>query len=93
MSSSVLHVDNKKKDTLNLGEGPTQGLDGTILTAEKTYSGNFTEPCYLFVNGTKNYKFKAKDSETVATPLCLKNISKSFSADNMKTILWICLCF
>ena len=43
MSSSVLHVDNKKKDTLNLGEGPTQGLDGTILAAEKTYSGNFTE--------------------------------------------------
>ena len=39
---------------------------------------------YLFVNGTEIYKFKAKDSETVATPLCLGNISKDWSADNMK---------
>ena len=31
---------------------------------------------YLFVNGTEIHKFKAKDSETVASPLCLGNISK-----------------
>ena len=29
-------------------------------------------------------KFKAKDSEIVATPLCLGNISKDVSVDNMK---------
>ena len=28
--------------------------------------------------------FKAKDSETVATPLCLGNISKDWSVDNIK---------
>ena len=39
---------------------------------------------YLFVNGTKIYKFKAKDSEIVASPLCLGKISKDWSADNMK---------
>ena len=39
---------------------------------------------YLFVNGTEIYKFKAKDSEIVASPLCLGNISKDFSVDNMK---------
>ena len=39
---------------------------------------------YLFVNSTEIYKFKAKDSEIVATPLCLGNISKDWSADNMK---------
>ena len=39
---------------------------------------------YLFVNGTEIYKFKAKDSEIVATPLCLGNISKDWSLDNMK---------
>ena len=39
---------------------------------------------YLFVNGTEIYKFKAKDSEIVATPLCLGNISKYWSIDNMK---------
>ena len=39
---------------------------------------------YLFVNGTEIYKFKTKDSEIVVTPLCLGNISKDFSVDNMK---------
>ena len=62
------------------------------------YSINFTENnkkfcltlhynganSYLFVNGTEVHKFKAKDSEIVATPLSLENISKDFSVDNMK---------
>ena len=39
---------------------------------------------YLFVNGTEIHKFKAKDSEIVATLLCLGNISKGWSVDNMK---------
>ena len=34
------HIDNKKKDILVLGKGPTQGLEHT-LTAEKMYSINF----------------------------------------------------
>ena len=97
MSSSA-HTDNKKKDILILGKGPTQGLEHT-LTAEKMYSINFTVTkkkfclslhynganSYLFVNGTEIYKFKAKDSAIVATPLCLGNISKDWPADNMKT--------
>ena len=33
--SFYVHVDNKKKDILILGEGPTQGLDGTTLAEEK----------------------------------------------------------
>ena len=37
MSSSV-HVDNQKKDILSFGGGPAQGLNGTILTAEKRFS-------------------------------------------------------
>ena len=39
---------------------------------------------YSFVNGTEIYKFKAKDSEIVARPLCLGNISKDWLVDNMK---------
>ena len=80
-----------------LVKSPTQGLEHT-LTAEKMYSINFTEKnkkfclslhynganSYLFVNGTEIYKFKAKDSEIVASPLCLGNISKDWSVDNMK---------
>ena len=97
MSFSV-HVDSKKKDTIVLGEDPTHGLDGTTLTAEKKYLINFTKNnkkfclrlyynelnSYLFVNGTKIHKFKAKDSEIVATSLCFGNISKDFPIDNMK---------
>ena len=39
---------------------------------------------YLFVNGIEIIKFKANDFEIVATALCLGNISKTFTADNMK---------
>ena len=39
---------------------------------------------YLFVNGKEIHKFKAKDSEIIAAPLCFGNISKDFSIDNMK---------
>ena len=95
--SYFAHIDNKKKDILVLGKGTTQGLENT-LTAEKMYSINFTltkkkfclslhyngENSYLFVNGTEIYKFKAKDSEIVASPLCLGNISKDWSTDNIK---------
>ena len=41
MNSSI-HVDNKGKDILILGIGPTQGLGEHSLTAEKMYSINFT---------------------------------------------------
>ena len=91
MNSSA-HIDDKKKDILILGKGPTQELEHT-LTAEKMYSIKkiicFSlhyngANSYLFVNGAEIYKFKAKDSEIVASPLCLENISKDWSTDNMK---------
>ena len=88
--SSAVQVDNKTKDIIILGEGPTQGFDDTKLTAENKYLINFSVTrkkfClslhydgarrYLFVNGTE--VTKEKDSENVATPLCLGNISKDF---------------
>ena len=93
------HIDNKKKDILVLGIGPTQGLEHT-LTAERMYSINFTVTkkkfclslhynganSYLFVNDIEIYKFRTKDSEIVETPLCLGNISKDWSIDNMKKL-------
>ena len=33
--SSTMHIDNKQKDIVILGEGLTQGLDDTTLTAKK----------------------------------------------------------
>ena len=80
-------------------KGPTQRLEHA-LRAEKMYLINFTEHnkkfclsldynranSYLFVNGTEIHKFKAKGSKIVATPLCLENISKDWSVDNMKKL-------
>ena len=40
--SSSSHIDNKKKNILIIGKGPTQGLEHT-LAAEKLYSINFTK--------------------------------------------------
>ena len=76
MSSSV-HVDNKGKYILILCEGQTQGLDHTTLTAKAKYPINFTKSgkrfvlslhynecnSFLFVNATKVYQFKVKNSE------------------------------
>ena len=46
----------------------------------------------LFVNGKEIHIFKAKDSEIVAIPLCLGNISKDWSVDIMvKTGLRGCI--
>ena len=73
---SFVHIDNKKKDILIFGEGPTQGLDDTSLTVEAKYPINFTElrkqfvlslqykgsKSFLFVSTTKIYQFKAKNS-------------------------------
>ena len=41
---------------------------------------------YLFVNGTEICKFQAKNSEIVASPLCLGNISRDWPTDNMEKI-------
>ena len=95
--SSSVHIDNKKKDILNLSKGPTQGLKHT-LTAENIYSISLTairkkfclslhyngDKSYLFVNGTEITKFKVNDSEIAPNPICLGNISEDFSVSNTK---------
>ena len=91
--SSSAHIDNMKKDILILGKGPEH-----ILTAEKMYAISCTvtrkKVClslhyngansYFFVSGTEIYKFKGKDFEIVASQLCLGNMSKDWSIDNVK---------
>ena len=44
-----MHVDNRGKDILILGKGPTQGLNDTTLTAEAKYLIIFTESEKRFV--------------------------------------------
>ena len=83
--SSSLHVDNKKKDILIVGNGPTQGLDDTTITAEIKYHISFTQSgikfvlslhyngsnSFLFANATQIYKLKAENPEIKDRPLCL----------------------
>ena len=71
------------------------------ITAEAKSRINFTESgkrfvlslhyngsnSFLFVNATEIYEFKAKDSEIKPFPLCLCNISKDFTIDNMKKVV------
>ena len=96
--SSSTKIDNKRKDILILGFSPAYGLGEHSLTPEKKYSINFTKAntrfclslhynranSYLFVNGKKIRKFTAHDLEIVPNNLCLGNVSKDFSASNMK---------
>ena len=74
----------EEKYILVLGKGPTKGLEHT-LSAEKMYSINFTVTrkrfcfslhyngtnSYLFVKGIEIHKFKAKDSDIIATLSCV----------------------
>ena len=69
------------------------------MPEEKIYSINFSvnikkfclslhcngANSYLF-KGIEIYKFKAKDSKIFASRLCLKNISKNWTVDNMKNM-------
>ena len=89
-------MENKKKDILVLGQGSTR-LDDLTIAAEAKYSITFTESRkrfvlslhnngrkkFLFVNTTKLYQFKAKDSEIKPCLLCLRNNSKYFSVINL----------
>ena len=95
---SSVNANNKTKNILVLGKNFIQRLDNTTIHAEKLYSINFTKTntkfclflhhngtnSYLFLNDTDIIKFRAKDSDIAATPLCLGNISIDFSADNME---------
>ena len=81
-----------------LGKDVIQGLDNTTTYTEKMYSITFTKTntkfclslhyngsnSYLFVNGNEIHKFKTKNSEIIAAPICLGNISGDSLVDNMK---------
>ena len=75
--SPYVQIDNKEKDILILGKGPTQEIDDTRLSTEAInlkfclrlhYNGS---NIFLFVNATNIYQFKAKDSEIKKYILCV----------------------
>ena len=95
--SSLIHIDNTKKDILVIGKGLADGLDNK-LTAEKECSINSTEQkntfCLswhynwvnscIFVNAFEMYEFSFLNRKKNAAPSCLGNNSKDVSVDIMK---------
>ena len=90
--SSSVHIDNGNQHGLTLVEEPTQGLDDTTLTAEVKYHTNFTQSnrrfvlslhyngteSFLFVEATKLYQFKSKDSEIKKIFIVFRYYLKTF---------------
>ena len=88
----------EKNYILILGKGVKQKFDDTTLTVGAKYSikviKSHTKFCsslhynesnrFLFVNATKIYQFKAKDSDIKKYPLRLGNVSGEFSTNSMK---------
>ena len=96
--SALVHAKNKANNICIMGDLFAQGINDTILYAERVYSQNFTavnkkfvlslhyngDNSYLFVNGKEELKFKAKDDQIVKEILCLGNISDDWTALNAK---------
>ena len=71
----VLHIQQKHIYLINF----TKSGKRYLLSLHHNRSNNF-----LFVNATKIYQFKAKDSEIKDYSLCLGNISKDFAINKIK---------
>ena len=96
--SNSRHATNKTQSVLVLGHGLIQKINDKTIYAEKAYPLNFTvdnktfclslhyngDNSYSLVNCKEGINFKAKDSEIAPYPLCLGNLSKDFSVNNMK---------
>ena len=94
--SSLVYKNNKANNIYVMGDLFVQGINDTTLYAEKRYSQNFTavnkkfvlslhyngDDSYLFINGKRELKFKAKDDQIVKEILCLRNISDGWTAAN-----------
>ena len=95
MSFSI-HANNRANNIYVLGDFLVQGINGTSIYTEKIYSKNFTEPVkkfvlslhynssisYLFVNGTQELKFKAKNDQILKEKLCVGNLSSDWTVVN-----------
>ena len=97
------HANNRANNIYKLGKYFIQGVNGTAIYAEKMYKTDPSiqekmyvlslhyngDNSYLFINGTQELKFKAKNSELNKNTFCVGNISEDFSNINMdKTSLF-----
>ena len=97
------HKTNKANNINVMGELFVQGINDTILYAEKKFYRNFTDTgkkfllslhyngdnSYLFVNGRQELKFEAKTDQLVKEKLCIGNLSDQWRAsESEKTGLY-----
>ena len=86
-----------------MGTALTQGINDTMIYAEKSFYRNFTDfskkfvlslhcngdDSYLFVNGRQELKFKCKTDQLVKEKLCIGNLSDQWTAsESEKTGLY-----
>ena len=101
--NSLVHANNKANNIYVMGDFIVQGINDTTFYPEKIYGKNFTavnkkfvlslhyngDDSYLFVNGKRKLKFKAKDDQIVKEILFLGKISDDWTAANaQKTWFW-----
>ena len=100
-NSSSCHSENRRKNFLILGEGPTYGIKGSFGATEKMFRINFskvnTKYClifhyngdnsYLFVYGKEIFEVKAGNKNfNFPTQYCLGSISNGFSATESREV-------
>ena len=87
------HATNRANHIYLMGTGLTQGINDTMIYAEKNVYRNFTDfgkkvvlslhyngdNSYLFVNGRQEVKFKAKTDQLVKEKLCIENLSDQWT--------------
>ena len=101
--NSLAHANKKANNIYVMGDLFVQGINDTTLYAKKLYSQNFTaanekfvlslhynsDNSYLFINGKRELKFKAKDDQIIKEILCLGNISDDWTVANAQKMgLW-----
>ena len=72
-----MYIDNKSKDILIVCEGPTQEVDNTTLAAEAKYPINYAQ-------SVKRFVISLHYNEIKYYALCLDNISKDSTINNME---------
>ena len=94
--NSLVDANNKANNIYIMRDLFVPGINDTTLYAEKIYSQYFTaaskkfvlnlhynsDNSYLFVNGKRELKFKAKDDQIFKEILCLGNISDDWTTAN-----------
>ena len=102
----LVHIVKKKKDILILCKDSTDRLNNTRLTTEKEFSITFTNQqkkvffslhynplnSHTFNNSIEINKFKPKNFEINAAPLCFIKFSKYFSVNNTRKVEYFHTC-